>query len=108
MICKQASAQRQQLGSSSRGQEAEEADAHEATRQHMQEKASEELLAGERHLPLLIFELTNAIKAHGFEGIVAKRLDSCYESGQRSGAWLKMRVNQGQEFVIGGYTPGEL
>jgi len=54
MICKQASAQRQQLGSSSRGQEAEEADAHEATRQHMQEKASEELLAGERHLPLLI------------------------------------------------------
>ena len=27
-------------------------------------------------------------------------------SGERSGAWRKMRVNQGQEFVIGGYTPG--
>jgi len=49
--------------------------------------------------------LTKAIKAHGFEGIVVKRLDSRYEHGQRSGAWLKMRVNQGQEFVIGGYTP---
>ena len=45
------------------------------------------------------------MKAHGFEGIVAKRLDSRYEPGQRSGAWRKMRINQGQEFVIGGYTP---
>ena len=50
-------------------------------------------------------ELIKAVKAHGFEGIVAKRLDSPYEPGQRSGAWRKMRVNQGQEFVIGGYTP---
>jgi ATP-dependent DNA ligase len=32
--------------------------------------------------------------------------DSRYEPGQRSGAWRKMRVNQGQEFVIAGYTPG--
>jgi ATP dependent DNA ligase domain len=50
-------------------------------------------------------DLMRAVKAHGFEGIVAKRLDSRYEPGQRSGAWLKMRINQGQEFVIGGYTP---
>ena len=33
-------------------------------------------------------------------------MDSGYESGQRSGAWQKMRINQGQEFVIGGYTVG--
>ncbi len=46
-----------------------------------------------------------AVKAHGFEGIVAKRLDSRYEPGQRSGAWRKMRINQGQDFVFGGYTP---
>jgi ATP-dependent DNA ligase len=39
------------------------------------------------------------------EGLVAKRRDSNYEPGLRSGAWLKMRVNQGQELVIGGYTP---
>jgi bifunctional non-homologous end joining protein LigD len=51
-------------------------------------------------------DLTTAVKAHGFEGVVAKRLDNRYEPGQRSGAWLKMRVNRGQEFAIGGYTPG--
>src|SRR5262249_43958801 len=32
--------------------------------------------------------------------------DSIYEPGRRSGSWQKMRINQGQEFVIGGYTPG--
>jgi bifunctional non-homologous end joining protein LigD len=51
-------------------------------------------------LPTLI----ESVKSHGLEGLVAKRLDSRYEPGQRSGAWQKMRVNQGQEFVIAGYT----
>jgi ATP-dependent DNA ligase len=41
----------------------------------------------------------------GFEGIVAKRKDSVYESGKRTGAWVKYKVNRGQEFVIGPYTP---
>lgn len=50
--------------------------------------------------------LIESVKAHGFEGLVAKRLDSRYEPGLRSGAWMKMRVNRGQEFVIGGYTHG--
>jgi len=36
---------------------------------------------------------------------VAKRRDSKYEPGLRSGAWMKMRVNQVQELVIAGYTP---
>jgi bifunctional non-homologous end joining protein LigD len=51
-------------------------------------------------------DILRAVRAHGFEGVVAKRLDSRYERGQRSGAWRKMRLHQGQEFVIGGYTPG--
>jgi bifunctional non-homologous end joining protein LigD len=51
-------------------------------------------------------ELVRVAKEFGFEGIVAKRKDSVYESGKRSGAWVKYRVNRGQEFVIGGYTPG--
>ena len=51
-------------------------------------------------------DLIASVKAHGFEGLVAKRKSSRYEPGLRSGAWLKMRVNQGQEFVIGGYTIG--
>ena len=53
-------------------------------------------------LPALI----QAVKAHGFEGLVAKRVTSVYESGLRTGAWMKMRVNRGHEFVIGGYTRG--
>jgi ATP-dependent DNA ligase len=35
-----------------------------------------------------------------------KRRESRYEPGLCSGAWQKMRVNLGQEFVIAGYTPG--
>jgi DNA ligase D-like protein (predicted ligase) len=50
-------------------------------------------------------DLIQSVKAQGLEGIVAKRRDSKYEPGLRSGAWQKMRVNQGQEFVIAGYTP---
>lgn len=51
-------------------------------------------------------DLLTAVRTHGFEGLVAKRRNSFYEPGKRSGAWRKMRVNQGQEFVIGGYTVG--
>ena len=51
-------------------------------------------------------DLIRVAKEFGFEGIVAKRKDSYYESGKRTGAWVKYRVNRGQEFIIGGYTPG--
>jgi len=51
-------------------------------------------------------DLVHSVKAQGFEGVVAKRRNSLYEAGRRSGAWLKMRINRGQEFVIGGYTIG--
>ena len=53
-------------------------------------------------LPVLV----RSVKDQGFEGLVAKRRESRYEPGLRSGAWMKMRVNRGQEFVIGGYTRG--
>jgi bifunctional non-homologous end joining protein LigD len=43
----------------------------------------------------------------GLEGMVAKRGTSVYEPGVRSGAWLKVKSVQEQEFVIGGYTEGE-
>jgi len=51
-------------------------------------------------------DLVHSVKAQGLEGLVAKRRDSRYEPGLRSGSWLKMRVNRSQEFVIGGYTIG--
>jgi bifunctional non-homologous end joining protein LigD len=35
-------------------------------------------------------------------------IDSAYEPGERSGAWIKHRTNRVQEFVIGGYIPGAL
>jgi DNA ligase D-like protein (predicted ligase) len=51
-------------------------------------------------------DLVHSVKTERLEGVVAKRRDSRYEPGLRSGAWMKMRINQGQEFVIGGYTVG--
>src|SRR3954471_24006373 len=51
-------------------------------------------------------QLIESVREQSLEGLIAKRLDSVYEPGQRSGAWRKMRINQGQEFVIGGYTLG--
>jgi ATP-dependent DNA ligase len=45
-------------------------------------------------------------KKLGLEGIIAKRKRSLYESGKRSGAWIKYKANKGQEFVIGGFTRG--
>ena len=51
-----------------------------------------------------LLDLIHAVKAQGLEGLVQNEKTAIYESGQRSGAWQKMRVNQGQEFVIGGYT----
>ena len=51
-------------------------------------------------------ELVAAAKKAGLEGVIAKRADSRYESGDRSGAWVKYKTNKGQELVIGGYKPG--
>lgn len=51
-------------------------------------------------------KLIAAAKKTGLEGVIAKRADSRYESGERSGAWVKYKTNKGQELVIGGYKPG--
>ncbi len=51
-------------------------------------------------------DLLSAVREQGLEGIIGKRKDSLYQPGERSGAWIKYRVNRGQEFVIGGYFPG--
>ena len=64
-----------------------------------------EFVPGKVRLDASLPELIQSVKAHGLEGLVAKRRDSRYEPGEHSGVWLKMRVNRGQEFVIAGYTP---
>jgi len=50
--------------------------------------------------------LEKASKDLGLEGIVAKRLDSSYEAGKRSGAWLKIKHQHRQELLIAGWIPG--
>ena len=48
-----------------------------------------------------------ASKERGFEGIMAKRLDSCYYPGKRTDAWRKVKNIRRQEMVVGGWTKGE-
>ena len=50
--------------------------------------------------------LLEAARAGGLEGLMAKCTTSVYES-RRSRNWLKVKLTSEQEFVIGGYTPGE-
>ena len=50
-------------------------------------------------------KLLAEVKRRGLEGIVGKQRNSVYEPGRRSGAWIKLKCLNEQEFVIGGYTP---
>jgi bifunctional non-homologous end joining protein LigD len=49
------------------------------------------------------FDAFRIAKKRGFEGLVAKRLESVYVEG-RSRDWSKVKVNQEDEFIIVGYT----
>lgn len=49
-------------------------------------------------------EFFEAAKKMGLEGIMAKKADSTYSAGNRSKEWLKIKANQSEEMVIGGYT----
>ena len=51
--------------------------------------------------------LLEACRARGLEGVMAKRVDSRYEPGRRSRAWIKVKTRRQQEFVVGGWLPGE-
>jgi bifunctional non-homologous end joining protein LigD len=51
--------------------------------------------------------LLEATGVQGLEGLIAKRLNSRYEPGRRSGAWLKLKHTLRQELVIAGWLPGE-
>ncbi len=50
-------------------------------------------------------QLLNEVQRRGLEGIIGKLRHSVYEPGRRSGAWIKLKCVNEQEFVIGGYTP---
>jgi bifunctional non-homologous end joining protein LigD len=49
-------------------------------------------------------ELLDRAHKLGLEGLIGKRRGSRYEAGRRTGAWIKIKLHQEQEFVIRGYT----
>jgi bifunctional non-homologous end joining protein LigD len=51
-------------------------------------------------------DLFEAAKQRGLEGIVAKKRSSAYQE-KRSTDWLKIKITQRQECVVGGYTDPE-
>ena len=51
--------------------------------------------------------MVNASREQDLEGIIAKRIDSRYEPGERSGAWLKVKLQRRHAFLIGGWVPSE-
>jgi bifunctional non-homologous end joining protein LigD len=58
------------------------------------------------HYPEKGLDLFEAAKQRGLEGIVAKKRDGAYEE-KRSRDWLKIKITQRQECVVGGYTDPE-
>ena len=52
-------------------------------------------------------KLLEVARQFQLEGLIAKKSDSLYEAGRRSGAWVKVKLTLQQEFVIGGYTSPE-
>ena len=52
-------------------------------------------------------ELLETVRQRQMEGVVCKRLDSIYAPGARSKSWLKVKLQQSDEFVVGGWQPGE-
>lgn len=51
--------------------------------------------------------LLAAARAQELEGVVAKRIDSRYRPGRRSGDWQKLKLRRTQEVVVVGYTRGQ-
>ena len=51
-------------------------------------------------------QVTAAVQQLGLEGVVAKRRRSIYSAGLRTDAWVKLKLDRQQEFVVGGYRPG--
>jgi bifunctional non-homologous end joining protein LigD len=73
-------------------------------------KELERVLEGSRvlrseALPGTPEQIEQAVRGLKMEGVVAKRRLSIYEPGKRSKSWIKVKFNQRQEFVIGGFKP---
>lgn len=58
-----------------------------------------------QELPGTAKQVIAAVQQLGLEGVIAKRKDSRYDAA-RSDAWVKLKLDKQQEFVVGGYRPG--
>ena len=56
-------------------------------------------------LPGSVEQIEAAVRELALEGVIAKRRHSIYEPGRRSHAWIKVKFNRQQEFVVGGFKP---
>jgi DNA ligase D-like protein (predicted ligase) len=66
--------------------------------------ASGILLSSE--LPGTARQVIDAVTGLGLEGVIAKKRASRYTPGDRHTAWVKLKLDRQQEFVVGGYRPG--
>jgi len=75
------------------------------------EGLSELLTPGYRLSPVIVGgkregeEMLEAARDKQLEGIMAKEVGSFYEAGRRSASWLKVKLVQRQELVVGGWVP---
>jgi bifunctional non-homologous end joining protein LigD len=70
----------------------------------------ERVVAGSRvllsdALPGTPAAIQQAVRRLGLEGVVAKKQSSIYQPGKRTHAWVKVKFNRRQEFVVGGFKP---
>lgn len=63
-----------------------------------------EVLSYSDHVEAKGKQLFGQMKKSGLEGMVAKRMDSSYQEGERGKDWLKIKTSESQELVVGGYT----
>jgi DNA ligase D-like protein (predicted ligase) len=78
----------------------------EERKQRLEEAARGSAMPVSEFLPGSAAQVIAAVQQLGLEGVIAKRKGSRYDAGLRTPAWLKLKLDRQQEFVIGGYRPG--
>ena len=79
---------------------------------HERRQVLERLFKGNRDSCLRVSEMVRGnggalyerALEEGWEGLIAKHVDSLYKSGKRTPDWRKIKITQEQEFVVGGWT----
>lgn len=78
----------------------------DARRTHLPKIVKDSGVLISQELPGTAEQVIAAVQRLGLEGVIAKRRSSRYDAGQRGGAWVKLKLDKQQEFVVGGYRPG--